>query len=256
MRQIIVNRIRCILTRPMRRSRPNLPTWWCAPARVTGAPSAPSTSPSVRCFFAKLGPSWAASRPRALSRHCHRGRGHERGPRQAASLRRPRRARSVVLGRRERTRELALADHRPAKLLDDRGAARTLAGFGLAKTRFFADDHEVDLDGRGRALSSGLTDDTAHDTSCVMGDVKEIGAAELRQSLGRIAKRLERDGQPIILKVGRRRVGAIVSMRDFEERFALQEAAGRRAELVEQILSNRRKVSHDADAVLRALRER
>ncbi len=144
----------------------------------------------------------------------------------------------------------------PAKLLDDRGAARTLPGFGLAKTRFFADDHEVDLDGRGRALSSGLTDDTAHDTSCVMGDVKEIGAAELRQSLGRIAKRLERDGQPIILKVGRRRVGAIVSMRDFEERFALQEAAGRRAELVEQILSNRRKVSHDADAVLRALRER
>jgi hypothetical protein len=89
-----------------------------------------------------------------------------------------------------------------------------------------------------------------------MGSVKEIGAAELRQSLGRIAKRLERDGNPIILKVGRKRVGAIVSIRDFEERFALQEAAGRRADLVEQILSDRRKVSRDADAVLRSLRER
>ena len=89
-----------------------------------------------------------------------------------------------------------------------------------------------------------------------MADVKEIGAAELRQSLGRVAKRLERDGQPIILTVGGKRVGAIVSIRDFEERFALHEAAGRRAELVEQILSNRRKASRDADAVLRELRER
>jgi hypothetical protein len=100
-----------------------------------------------------------------------------------------------------------------------------------------------------------LTDDTNDDILSVMGDVKEIGAAELRQSLGRIAKRLERDGQPIILKVGRKRVGAIVSIRDFEERFALHEAAGRRAELVEQILSDRRKVSRDADAVLLELRE-
>lgn len=88
-----------------------------------------------------------------------------------------------------------------------------------------------------------------------MGDVKEIGATNLRQSLGRLVKRLERDGQPIILTVGRRRVGALVSIRDFEGRFALLEAMGRRAELVEQILSNRRKVSRDADAVVRALRE-
>ena len=89
-----------------------------------------------------------------------------------------------------------------------------------------------------------------------MGDIREIGAAELRQSLGRVAKRLERDGKPIILKVGRKRVGAIISIRDFEERFALQEAAGRRSELVEQILSDRRKVSRDADAAIRELRER
>jgi len=101
-----------------------------------------------------------------------------------------------------------------------------------------------------------LTDDTFNDTLCVMGDIREIGAAELRQSLGRVAKRLERDGKPIILKVGRKRVGAIISIRDFEERFALQEAAGRRSELVEQILSDRRKVSRDADAAIRELRER
>jgi hypothetical protein len=84
----------------------------------------------------------------------------------------------------------------------------------------------------------------------------EIGAAELRRSLGHLARRLERDGEPIILKVGRKRIGAIVSIRDFEERFALQEAAGRRAELVEQILADRKKTPRDVDAVLRELRGR
>lgn len=100
-----------------------------------------------------------------------------------------------------------------------------------------------------------LTDDTKCDTLRVMRKPIEIGAAELRQSLGRIAKRLER-GEPIILKMGRKRIGAIVSLRDFEERFALQEAAGRRAELIEQILTDRRKVPLDADVVLRDLRSK
>jgi hypothetical protein len=130
--------------------------------------------------------------------------------------------------------------------------------FAFAHNHDHARVHACPIDrsaGRSSQLLR-LTDDTDHDTLCVMGDVKEIGAAELRQSLGRIAKRLQRDGQPIILKVGRKRVGAIVSIRDFEERFALQEVAGRRAELVEQILSDRRKVSRDADAVLRDLRQR
>jgi PHD/YefM family antitoxin component YafN of YafNO toxin-antitoxin module len=81
-----------------------------------------------------------------------------------------------------------------------------------------------------------FTDDTRAVTISVM---KEIGAAELRQSLGRLARRLERDGEPVLLKLGRRPVGVIVSVQDFNERFSLQKAAAERAALVEQIGSAR-----------------
>jgi antitoxin (DNA-binding transcriptional repressor) of toxin-antitoxin stability system len=98
-----------------------------------------------------------------------------------------------------------------------------------------------------------LTDDTRSVTMSVM---KEIGAAELRQSLGKLARRLERDGEPVLLKVGRRPVGVIVSVQDFNERFALQRAAAERAALVEQIAGDRLESGVLVDDVLRELRGR
>jgi hypothetical protein len=86
--------------------------------------------------------------------------------------------------------------------------------------------------------------------------MKEIGAAELRQSLGKVARTLERDGEPIVLKLGRRAVGVIVSMRDFRERFALAKAAQERARLIADILGDRRKNAAPVDRVLRELRDR
>jgi PHD/YefM family antitoxin component YafN of YafNO toxin-antitoxin module len=98
-----------------------------------------------------------------------------------------------------------------------------------------------------------FTDDTRAVTISVM---KEIGAAELRQSLGRLARRLERDGEPVLLKLGRRPVGVIVSVQDFSERFSLQKAAAERAALVEQIAGDRLESSVPVDDVLRELRGR
>ena len=78
------------------------------------------------------------------------------------------------------------------------------------------------------------------DSSCVILSVmKEISAVDLRQSLRRLAKELEQDGEPILLTVGRRPVGVIVSMSDFRERFALKVAEEERLRLVEEILGDK-----------------
>jgi PHD/YefM family antitoxin component YafN of YafNO toxin-antitoxin module len=76
-----------------------------------------------------------------------------------------------------------------------------------------------------------------YDTVDVM---RTVNAAELRQSLGRLVRNLERKGEPILLKLGSRPVGVIVSLRDFEERFAFRAAREKRRKLVEEILQDRR----------------
>ena len=106
---------------------------------------------------------------------------------------------------------------------------------------------------RVRPWLDRLTDDNLVVILYVM---KEIGAAELRQSLGRLAKRLERDGQPILLKVGSRPVGVIVSVKDYNERFALQKASEERARLVEEIVAERKPGALPVDDVLDELRGR
>ncbi|HEY3233916.1 MAG TPA: hypothetical protein VGJ84_04335 [Polyangiaceae bacterium] len=86
--------------------------------------------------------------------------------------------------------------------------------------------------------------------------MKELTAVELRQSLGKVARSLERDGQPILLKVGRRPVGVIVSMRDFRERFALKMAEEERRKLVEEILSDQQSGAVMVGQALDELRHR
>lgn len=86
--------------------------------------------------------------------------------------------------------------------------------------------------------------------------MKELTAVELRQSLSRVARSLEADGEPILLKIGRRPVGVIVSLRDFRERFALEAARDERRKLVEEILGDRVEGAMTVDAALSGLRGR
>lgn len=74
--------------------------------------------------------------------------------------------------------------------------------------------------------------------------------------MGKVARRLERTGEPVLLKLGNKAVGVIVSVKDFEERFALHDAAARRRALMEEILADRIKTSTDVDDVLEQLREK
>ncbi len=86
--------------------------------------------------------------------------------------------------------------------------------------------------------------------------MKEVNAAELRQAMGKVAKRLERTGEPILLKLGSKPVGVLVSVKDFEERFALHDAAARRRALVEEILADRIEAPTGVERALDELRER
>ena len=84
--------------------------------------------------------------------------------------------------------------------------------------------------------------------------MKELNAVSLRQSLARTARSLEKDGQPILLKLGKKAIGVIVSMRDFEERFASAIASDRRRALVDEILGDRKKGAVSVDEALTELR--
>jgi PHD/YefM family antitoxin component YafN of YafNO toxin-antitoxin module len=86
--------------------------------------------------------------------------------------------------------------------------------------------------------------------------MREVSAAELRQAMGKVAKRLERTGEPILLKLGNKPVGVLVSVKDFEERFALHDAAARRQALMEEVLADRITSTTGVDDVLGELREK
>jgi PHD/YefM family antitoxin component YafN of YafNO toxin-antitoxin module len=86
--------------------------------------------------------------------------------------------------------------------------------------------------------------------------MREVTAAQLRQAMGKVARGLARTGEPVLLKFGTKPVGVIVSLKDFEERFTLNEAAERRRELMREILGDRIKSKKRVDAALGDLRER
>ncbi len=65
--------------------------------------------------------------------------------------------------------------------------------------------------------------------------MKKINALELRQSLGKVLAALEKTGEPILLERGRRPIGVIVSLQDFQERFVEKSASAARQKLFDEI---------------------
>ena len=65
--------------------------------------------------------------------------------------------------------------------------------------------------------------------------METVNALELRQSLGRVLDRLERDGGPILVCRRRTPAAALVSLRDYRERFVDREADERRRDVVARV---------------------
>ena len=74
--------------------------------------------------------------------------------------------------------------------------------------------------------------------------------------MGKVARRLERTGEPVLLKLGNKAVGVLVSVKDFEERFALHDAGARRRALMDEILADRLAPQAGVDEALEALRKK
>ena len=66
-------------------------------------------------------------------------------------------------------------------------------------------------------------------------DMETVNALELRQSLGKVLKQLERRGEPILVCRRRTPVAALVSLKDYRERFADRDADAQRREVVARL---------------------
>ena len=65
--------------------------------------------------------------------------------------------------------------------------------------------------------------------------MKTVNALELRQSLGRVLDHLEHDGGPILVCRRRTPAAALVSLKDYRERFVDREADERRRDVVRRL---------------------
>jgi len=86
--------------------------------------------------------------------------------------------------------------------------------------------------------------------------MKSVTALQLRQSLGKVVATLQRTGEPIILEKGRKPVAALISLRDFQERFVEKAAVEARQRILAEMdeLATRSVDKTPAVDVLRALR--
>jgi len=67
----------------------------------------------------------------------------------------------------------------------------------------------------------------------------KTNALAVRRALGTVLRRLQRDGEPILVERNREPAAVLISLRDFEERFVDKVAAGERERLARDILAMR-----------------
>jgi prevent-host-death family protein len=67
----------------------------------------------------------------------------------------------------------------------------------------------------------------------------KTNALAVRRALGTVLRRLQRDGEPILVERNREPAAVLISLRDFEERFVDKIAAGERERLARDILAMR-----------------
>lgn len=65
--------------------------------------------------------------------------------------------------------------------------------------------------------------------------MKSINALELRQSLGKILRSLERDGQPVFIERRGEAAAVLISLKDYRERFVDHAADQERRAIVSRI---------------------
>jgi PHD/YefM family antitoxin component YafN of YafNO toxin-antitoxin module len=86
--------------------------------------------------------------------------------------------------------------------------------------------------------------------------MRHINAVQLRQSVGKVVKLLEKNNEPIILDKGNKAVAVLISLKDFHERFVENSAHEARLELIHRIdkMATVSKDLRPAEDIVRELR--
>lgn len=69
--------------------------------------------------------------------------------------------------------------------------------------------------------------------------MKKVNALEMRQSLGRVLRQLEKGSGPIFVEQRRRPVAVLISIDDYQKRFADRDADEKRREIVARIRASK-----------------
>ena len=72
--------------------------------------------------------------------------------------------------------------------------------------------------------------------------MKRTSSLKLRQSLGKILKDLNRDGEPILVEKDRKPAAVLISLEDYQKRFADKDADAARSEIIALITGARLKL--------------
>ena len=81
-----------------------------------------------------------------------------------------------------------------------------------------------------------------------------VNALQIRQSFGKILKRLQSHDEPIIVEKGRKPVAVLISLKTFQERFIDYREQKKRQELLRTFTDSASLPAEDSLAVLRDLR--
>ena len=65
--------------------------------------------------------------------------------------------------------------------------------------------------------------------------MKKTNALDLRQNLGSVLKKLEKDGEPILVEKNRKPIAVLITLSDYKKRFVDLEADLKRKQIVERI---------------------
>jgi len=65
--------------------------------------------------------------------------------------------------------------------------------------------------------------------------MKRVNALQMRQSVGKVLRQLEKGGEPVIIERRRRPAAVLISLDDYEKRFADRDADEKREEIVRRI---------------------
>ncbi len=84
--------------------------------------------------------------------------------------------------------------------------------------------------------------------------MKKTNALKMRESLGKVLKSLQKDGQPVLVEKDRKPAAVLISLEDYYKRFVDVEADQVRKEMVERIKKARIKLP-DGKSSLDIIRE-